>query len=97
MDTLGLFMKFVWGGALQCGVPSDCFSLFYSGIMTNTRHDFGLCTTVDGFSKVQYVGIPMVRQLSFAFKGRRKQEYKEIGSVGGMTQVVECLPRKSKA
>jgi hypothetical protein len=79
-------MKFVWGGASQCGVPLDCFSLFYSGIMTNTAPDFGLCITVDGFSKVRYSGIPKVRQLRFALKGRRKQEYKEIGRDGGMVK-----------
>jgi hypothetical protein len=65
--------------------------------MTNTAHDFGLCIMVEGFSKVQYAGIPVVRQLSFDFKGKRKQEYKEIGSAGGMAQVVECLPSKSES
>jgi hypothetical protein len=55
--------------------------------MTNTRHDFGLCIKVDGFFKVRYAGIPIVRQLRFAFKGRTKQEYKEIESAGGVVRV----------
>jgi hypothetical protein len=49
MDTLGLLMKFVWGVPSQCGVPSDCFSLFCGEIMTNTGHYFGFYITVDGF------------------------------------------------
>jgi hypothetical protein len=57
--------------------------------MTNTARDFGLCITVGGFSKVRYAGIPNVRQLRFALKGRRKQEYKEIGNAGGVAQLVD--------
>jgi hypothetical protein len=54
--------------------------------MTNSTHDFGLCIRLGGFSKVRYAGIPKVRQLWFALKGRRKQEYKEIGRDGGMVK-----------
>jgi hypothetical protein len=79
-------MKFVWGGASQCGIISNSFSLFYSEIMTTIAHDFGLCITADGFSKVRYADIPKVRQLRFGLKGRRKQEYKEIGRDGGMVK-----------
>jgi hypothetical protein len=57
--------------------------------MTNSAHDFGLCITVGGFSKVRYAGIPNVRQLRFALKGRRKQEYQEIGKAGGVAQLVD--------
>jgi hypothetical protein len=36
----------------------------------------------------------VVRQRSFALKGRRKQQFKEILGPGGVAEVIECLPRK---
>jgi hypothetical protein len=71
--------------------------IYYGEIMTNTGHYYGLFITVDGFWKVTYADIPVVKQLSFAFKGRRKQEYQEIGGAGGVAQVVGCLPSKCEA
>jgi hypothetical protein len=50
-DTLGLLIKFVWGRPSQCGVPSDCFSLFYGEIMTNTGHLLWVIYYSRGFLK----------------------------------------------
>jgi hypothetical protein len=60
------------------------YLLFYNEIMINRAHDFGLFITVEGFSKVRYAGTPLTTKKSFAFQGRRKQRYKEIGKAGGV-------------
>jgi hypothetical protein len=65
--------------------------------MTNTARDFGLCITVGGFSKVRYADIPKVRQLRFTPKWKRKQEYKELGSAGGVANGVGFLPSQFEA